>query len=88
MKIVVRHLFSQDMPLTEFPSKRTALRMSDCVHSKGYNPHSDGTDRDHNKVVGHQVTTKEQGRVSIGREGVQTENTDILLHVAIMTTAE
>ena len=96
MKIVVRHLFSQDMPLTEFPSERTALRMSDCahalaknqvgealVHSKGYDLHSDGTDRDHNKVVGHQVTTKEQGTLSIGFVGVQTENTDTLLDVAV-----
>ena len=96
MKIVVRHLFSQDMPLTEFPSERTALRMSDCghalaknqvgealVHSKGYDLHSDGTDRDHNKVVGHQVTTKEQGTLGIGFVGVQTENTDTLLDVAV-----
>ena len=60
-KIVVQHLFSQDMPLTEFPYERTALRMSDCahalaknqvgeahVHSTGYDLHSDETDRDHN----------------------------------------
>ena len=31
MKIVVRHLFSQDMPLTEFLSELTALWMSDCA---------------------------------------------------------
>ena len=89
MKIVVRHLFSQDMPLKEFPSERRALRMSDCahalaknqvgealVHSKGYDLHSDETDRDQNKVMGHQVSTKEQGTLSIGFVGVQTENTD------------
>ena len=78
---------SLDMPLTEFPSERTALRMSDCalaknqvgdahVHSKGYDLHSDGTERGHNKVVGHHVITKEQGTLSIGFVGVQTENTD------------
>ena len=78
---------SLDMPLTEFPSEQTALWMSDCalaksqvgdahVHSKGYDLHSDGTDRDHNKVVGHQVTTKGQDILSIGFVGVQTENTD------------
>ena len=35
------------------------------VYSKGYDLHSDGTDRDHNKVVGHQVTTKEQGHSAL-----------------------
>ena len=34
-------------------------------------------------VVGHQVTTYEKATLSIGFVGVQTENTDTLLDVAI-----
>ena len=54
-----------------------------CILKATVFNHSDGTDRDHNKVVGHQVTTYEQATLSIGFVGVQTENTDTLLDVAI-----
>ena len=42
-----------------------------------------GTDRGHNKFVGHQMTTYDQGTLSTGFVGVHSENSDTLLHVAI-----
>ena len=93
--IVSKNIFHYEIPLTELPSERTTLRYADQGHvlfkihvaSKlegcgAYDLHSDGTTKDHQKYVGHQVTLDSGESRSLGFTMVSTEDTQTLLAIA------
>lgn len=93
--IVVRNLFHIKLDRKDLPSERSSLRFADKGHvlakcqlaetlltSANVDLHSDGTSRDHNKVVGHQLSTDAGLVLSCGFIPVCKEDTNTLVDIA------
>ena len=100
IEIVSRHMFSVDIPAKDLPSERSALRFADRGHclakyqlaeamsSTRFDIYTDGTTKDHQKYIGHQVTLESGETLSCGFTGVCKEDTQTLLDVALNLLTE
>lgn len=92
---VSRHLFGLSLEKKDLPSERTSIRFADkghvlakyhlvdtLIHSTNVDLHSDGTSRDHNKILGHQFSTDKGLLLSCGFVPVFKEDTNTLVDVA------
>ena len=78
-------LHNKDIPLSELPCPNTCVNMLDraqvlskyqltesMVTSKSWDMHYDGTTRDHNKILGHQVNLESGKTLSAGFTPLET----------------
>ena len=93
--VVSRNLFHVKLDPRDIPSERSSLRFADKGHvlakcqlgeellnSSCADLHSDGTSKDHTKVVGHQLSTDGGKMLSCGFTPVCREDADTLVDVA------
>ena len=96
VQIVGKQLFGQTLSDADLPCVQTVLNMADEGHfmsklqiaeivleSKDVTLHTDGTARDHNKIVGQQISLPSGATLSLGFVGVDTENSSTLLELTI-----
>jgi hypothetical protein len=100
IQIVAKHVFDVVISSDDLPTERTAINMADEGHwlskyqvgeslqKETWDLHSDGTTRDHRKIMGHQVTLKSGNSLSLGFRQVATEDSATLLDIAIETLQE
>ena len=93
---VAKWVFGKDVPLADLPKSSIATTMIDRAHvlakiqvaeemlnSQRWDLHSDGTTRDHNKILGHQITTDKGLSFSTGFCPLTSETSATLLDNAI-----
>jgi hypothetical protein len=101
IQAVSKWIFQKDIALKDLPSSNTVIEMADRAHvlskyqvgealagATRWDLHSDGTSRDHNKIIGQQVNISDVGIMSAGFSGVLTENHSTLLDNAIAMLEE
>ena len=96
IQTVGKWLFDKKIPLNQLPSASTANSMVDRAHvlskfqvaeeiisSEKWDLHGDGTSRDHQKILGNQVTLDTGKTLSVGFVSVATEDSSTLLDNSI-----
>lgn len=96
IQAVSKWIFEKDIPLTQLPSSNTCIEMADRAQvlskyqvterlttTERWDLHTDGTSRDHKKIVGLQVNLDSGTTLSAGFSGVAVEDSSTLLDNAI-----
>lgn len=101
IQIVSKHVFDVDISTTDLPCTQTVINVADEGHvltkyeagekmlqAENYTVHSDGTSRNGDKIVGHQVTLDNGTTLSLGFSTVATEDAQTLLDTAVQLLQE
>ena len=96
VKIVANQLLQQNLTNEDLPCTQSILNMADEGHviskmqtteaileSRRYTLHTDGTSRDHNTIVGQQITHDNGVSMSLGFRQVASENASTLLDITM-----
>ena len=94
VQIVSKQLFDQTLTDKELPCVQTIINMADeghvisklqvaemTLHADNATLHTDGTSRDHNKLVGQQISLPSGCSLSLGFVQVESENASTLLDI-------
>ncbi|KAI0223811.1 hypothetical protein LSAT2_025070, partial [Lamellibrachia satsuma] len=96
VKIVANQLLQQNLTNEDLPCTQSILNMADEGHviskiqtteaileNRSYTLHTDGTSRDHNTIVGQQITLDNGVSMSLGFRQVASENASTLLDITM-----
>ena len=96
VRIVARHLFKQSLSSKDLPCTQSILNTADEGHvsskmqaaeaileNESFTLHTDGTSRDHNKIVGQQITLDNGVTMSLGFRQVAVEDSATFLEITI-----